>query len=305
MQWQWLIGPAIGGVIGYITNDIAVRMMFRPHTEKRLWGKRIPFTPGIIPKGRPRLAKSIRDVLDHDLLSAEVIASALLSPEMVQKTESAVDQVLSSILSEKRTPRMFLASAFGEEALSAFEAEAKRAVGIFLMEKILESGIEKPAATLIVEEAKKRVKGSPAAPLALFFDEKRSVSMEEKLAQSIREMIATHLPDMVDGMIEKAASDGLDTPLGVLAQKYGEKAGDIRAFIMDQYKLTIEKVLPMALHALDLGTIVEEKLNALSMTELETLIMQVMRKELRAIVWLGALLGGIIGIANTFVPMLF
>ncbi len=305
MQWQWLVGPAIGSIIGYITNDIAVRMMFRPHTEKRLWGKRIPFTPGIIPKGRPRLAKAIRDVLDHDLLSAEVLSTALLSPAMVEKTEAAVDQALAAILQEERTPRMFLESTFGQKIFASFEAEAKRAVGIFLMEKILESGIEKPAAELIMEEAKKRVKGSPAAPLALFLDEKRSNSMEEKLAQTIREMIATHLPDMVDNMIEKAATDGLDTSLGTLVQKYGEKSEDIRSFIITQYKLAIEKALPMALQALDLGTIVEEKLNSLSMDELESLIMQIMRKELRAIVWLGALLGGIIGIANVLVPMLY
>lgn len=42
--------PIVGGVIGYITNSLAIRMLFRPHYKKRMFGKRIPFTSGIIPK---------------------------------------------------------------------------------------------------------------------------------------------------------------------------------------------------------------------------------------------------------------
>ncbi len=305
MEWQWLIGPAVGSVIGYITNDIAVRMMFRPHKELRVFGKRVPFTPGLIPKERPRLAAAIRDVLDQDLLSQEVLESALLSEAMIQKIEQAADSAMAAVLGEERTPRMLLENAFGAEAFGSFEKQTKRAIGIFLMEKLLESGIEGPASEVVVAEVKKRVKGSAAAPLALFWDDKRSASMEEKLAQTIREMIATHAPQIVDDMIENAAHDGLDTPIGELVRKYGEKAGDVRAFIVSQYGTVIKKGLPIALKALDLGEIVEEKLNSLDMAELEGLIMQVMKKELRAIVWLGALLGGIMGIANALVTVFF
>ena len=45
----YIIPPLVGGVIGYVTNDIAIRMLFRPHTAKHIMGWRIPFTPGIIP----------------------------------------------------------------------------------------------------------------------------------------------------------------------------------------------------------------------------------------------------------------
>lgn len=32
MDLSYIIAPLLGGVIGYITNDIAIRMLFRPHT---------------------------------------------------------------------------------------------------------------------------------------------------------------------------------------------------------------------------------------------------------------------------------
>ena len=49
-ETAYVIAPLLGGVIGYITNDIAIRMLFRPHKAKYVMGVHIPFTPGIIPK---------------------------------------------------------------------------------------------------------------------------------------------------------------------------------------------------------------------------------------------------------------
>lgn len=34
---SYIIAPLVGGVIGYVTNDIAIRMLFRPHTANTLW----------------------------------------------------------------------------------------------------------------------------------------------------------------------------------------------------------------------------------------------------------------------------
>ena len=32
MAFSFIVAPIVGGVIGYVTNDIAIRMLFRPHT---------------------------------------------------------------------------------------------------------------------------------------------------------------------------------------------------------------------------------------------------------------------------------
>ena len=45
---SYILPPLVGGVIGYVTNDIAIRMLFRPHTAKHFMGWRVPFTPCII-----------------------------------------------------------------------------------------------------------------------------------------------------------------------------------------------------------------------------------------------------------------
>lgn len=300
MQWNWILGPIVGAIIGYITNHIALRMLFKPHRAIYIGKWHVPFTPGLIPKGRPRLSRAVRDVLDAELLSADVLQEALLSESMLQKTEAFAEASLQKLLREESTPRIALTSVFGDTGLSSFESRAKREIIIFIMEKILDSGIERMAAGAALTEVKERIKGTAAAPLALFLDEKRTASMEDKLAQTIREMIATHAPGAMENMLEKMIHEGLDTPIGELLSQYDDHKDGVRSFLMEQYIQLIQKGLSGLVNTLDLGAIVEDKINALDNAELEALIVQIVSRELRAIEWLGGLLGAIMGLANSF-----
>ncbi len=59
MDWTFIAAPISGAVIGYFTNWLAIKMLFLPYKEKYLFGIKIPFTPGIIPKERKKLATGI------------------------------------------------------------------------------------------------------------------------------------------------------------------------------------------------------------------------------------------------------
>ncbi|MDR0557136.1 MAG: DUF445 family protein [Treponema sp.] len=73
----WLVPPVIGAFIGYVTNAIAIKMLFRPLTEKRFLGMRIPFTPGILPRQRHELAQSIGRMVERELLTPEIVRQRL------------------------------------------------------------------------------------------------------------------------------------------------------------------------------------------------------------------------------------
>jgi uncharacterized membrane protein YheB (UPF0754 family) len=73
----WLVPPIIGAIIGYVTNALAIKMLFRPLTEKRFLGMRIPFTPGILPKQRHELAQSIGRMVERELLTPEIVRQRL------------------------------------------------------------------------------------------------------------------------------------------------------------------------------------------------------------------------------------
>ena len=73
-----LAGPLIGAVIGYCTNYIAVKMLFRPYHPVKLCGRTLPFTPGIIPKRQPDLAKAVGKAVGENLFGEEEIKKILI-----------------------------------------------------------------------------------------------------------------------------------------------------------------------------------------------------------------------------------
>ena len=78
-----LVGPAVGAVIGYLTNYLAVKMLFRPYTEKRIGALALPFTPGVIPRRRDELARALGDAVGKRLVTRQDLASVLVSNESV------------------------------------------------------------------------------------------------------------------------------------------------------------------------------------------------------------------------------
>ena len=91
----YIVAPLVGGVIGYITNDIAIRMLFRPHTAKYVFGIKVPFTPGIIPKEKGRIAEAIGGAISQNLMNQEVLERYLLSDEMTLKVRTSVEDFLN------------------------------------------------------------------------------------------------------------------------------------------------------------------------------------------------------------------
>ncbi len=73
--------PVLGALIGYITNAIAIKMLFRPLREYRVFGIRVPFTPGVIPRRRAGLAESIGRMVSEKLLTQDAVLSKVESPD--------------------------------------------------------------------------------------------------------------------------------------------------------------------------------------------------------------------------------
>lgn len=80
----YILPPVLGAAIGFITNAIAIRMLFRPLEEKRIVGLRVPFTPGIIPRQRGQLAESIGKMVSQRLLTEEVLREKIGSEQFRQ-----------------------------------------------------------------------------------------------------------------------------------------------------------------------------------------------------------------------------
>lgn len=82
---QYIAPPTVGAFIGYLTNKIAIKMLFRPLKPWYVLGMRVPMTPGVIPSKRHELADNMgKMVADHLLTSAEI--EKALSQTQVRET---------------------------------------------------------------------------------------------------------------------------------------------------------------------------------------------------------------------------
>src|SRR5699024_10722903 len=62
----------IGSIIGGFTNFVAIKMLFHPYHEKKIFGYKLPFTPGLIPKRRNELSKKVGQMVTNQLLTPEI-----------------------------------------------------------------------------------------------------------------------------------------------------------------------------------------------------------------------------------------
>ncbi len=110
--WIYVAPPVAGAIIGYFTNDIAIKMLFRPYKPIYFGKRQLPFTPGLIPRNQERLAKRIADTIMGSLLTPgelQTLASRLLQTERVQGAilwllKLALDQV--QLDREQKTARI-------------------------------------------------------------------------------------------------------------------------------------------------------------------------------------------------------
>jgi uncharacterized membrane protein YheB (UPF0754 family) len=94
---SWVLPPVIGAIIGGVTNDVAIRMLFRPYAPWRVLGWRVPLTPGLIPRERAQIAQAIAQTFTEHVLDTDQVADLLLTDRvraaLRDKVAGMVDQL--------------------------------------------------------------------------------------------------------------------------------------------------------------------------------------------------------------------
>jgi len=112
---NYLISSFVGAVIGYITNWLAIKMLFRPHRQLKFLGLKVPFTPGLIPKERYRISRSVGQTIGEHLLTKETIVESLCSLEVNNRLESWVKEKVSALVNSTVTAHEKLKEILGNK----------------------------------------------------------------------------------------------------------------------------------------------------------------------------------------------
>lgn len=84
----------IGSLIGWVTNYIAIKLLFKPYDEKSILGIKLQ---GLIPKRKPEIAIKIGETVDRDLISIQDITKTIDSMEL----ETEIDSIVEDIVEKK------------------------------------------------------------------------------------------------------------------------------------------------------------------------------------------------------------
>lgn len=324
MEASYIIAPLLGGVIGYITNDIAIRMLFRPHTAKYVFGIHIPFTPGIIPKEKGRIAEAVGGVISENLMNKDVLEKYLLSEDMIGKVRSAVEEFIAIQQRNSETVVQFLEHYLSKEEIDAIAQNINHSITKQTYEKLADSTVGEKVAHIAIDHVAQKLTingaqellsgiggalgglGGMAAGLfggnivANFLGMLREPA-EHFLAKNINTMLRDNGEEIVSNMIGGEVDNFLNKPVSKLLEGHEEQMAQAVNTIESIYRSIITEHLPKILDSIDISKIVRERINEMDVNETEKLIFQVMDKELKAIVWLGALLGLVMGSINIFI----
>ena len=291
---KYIAGPVIGAAIGYLTNFIAVKMLFHPKKEIRLFGHILPFTPGAIPKGKPRLAKSVGNAVGNNLITQADIENKLLSDELA-------DNVAETILDKLSLSINDLFSGFSDMTEEDIESK-KEAFSNSMAKYISEAISQVDISGVIVEKAPDIIKAKlNNTMVGMFLTDELLKAVLSPVGAEIQEYIAQHGEEFIAPYVKQKLSDSGENPLSDIMEGLGIDRNQLKKVVAALYKNAVPGCTENLMNLLDLSGIVENKINAMSADELEALVMSVMKKELNTIVNLGALIGFILGLLNIFI----
>lgn len=373
-----MISVTIGALIGGITNYLAIKMLFLPRRTVYIAGRKLPFTPGLIPKRRDDIASSLGYVVAEYLVTSHGLTRMMRDSAFQSKLERAMRQFIEEQADHEQTVKEWFLSfgseqqwakglenaslivrrfiAQGVDRLWTGQLESGRNLGEWLnwnvevRQKWLSKGSDYIVAVLVSELSSIRGEellrsiivqfvqrsGGWWGTLAGFFldEDKLVVKVKGVLLQSLAsETVSGRIYDALERqlaswekmslaeVISKLAEDEHPKqwsehhiqrllPLEEWLRNFGEWR--ISALIHEFHDPitrmipvlatwtvnTLEKNMQHLVAAVELPRLVEHQVRQFPIERIEQIILNLSGQEFRAITWLGALLGGIIGLVQ-------
>lgn len=289
-MWHYIIPPLIGAVIGYCTNYIAVKMLFRPRNEIKVLGHTLPFTPGAIPKNKPRLAKAIGEVVETTFFGEETISAQFLSGE-------AEDNAVAQMVRGMDRP-------ISDLGISVLGSEEKYEKGLDRLSEILSQqflqSLRSGETIRMVSDTviDKLVDQFRGGMLGMFITD----SFVESAKQMVEAGIQGEIEDKGEEFLNRMVRSQMDTwsrdTLSEIAFEAGYSDERVERILRKAYRGAVKSAVPALIDRINVSGMIEEKVNDMSNEQLEELVLSVMKRELNLIVNLGALIGLILGCLN-------
>ena len=294
----WVLPPVVGALIGYVTNAVAIKMLFRPLKELRLFGIRLPFTPGILPRKRHKLADSIGRMVEHELLTPEVLRERLARAEVRGNIGNALGGYTAQML---------------DRPLSAWLEGS----GDFPLSELLNDFFNSYVFDFFLEELfRNLILGTAPKP-------EDSDSFSQRLKAGFRDFGGLFIP-AASGLVKNGLAKGMKNQsqgkisayrkaLESVIERYpglstmeflsigAENKGKADSFLALKAVEAVDENMDAALSSVNIKVLVSDRINSLDMLRVEKIILDVMAGQLKWINFFGAILGALIGFLEVLV----
>ena len=132
---QFLIMIIISGAIGWITNWVAIKMLFRPHKEINFGLFKIQ---GLIPKRRAEIGTGIANIIQNELISVKDVISNIDRVEFSKRLNDLIDDVLDKNLKKKVKEKFPLLQMFFSDKVAKDVGNTIKDIVMENQEKIFE-----------------------------------------------------------------------------------------------------------------------------------------------------------------------
>ena len=201
--WHIILPILVGGIIGYCTNYIAIKMLFRPHKAIYIGKWKIPFTPGIIPKNQKRLAGAIGDAVSGQLLTKDAVMESLdkTGEKYIMKMAERIyesDSCLLDILPKEFESKNII------ESVSTSLSEN-------ILEKARQIDFESAISQFTREALDSLLTGNPMLAMLIGADMQNMVC--DKLGNVVRMYLNAHGEEVLKGFILSYMRERADKPI--------------------------------------------------------------------------------------------
>ena len=295
IEWKMLAGPAIGAIIGYCTNWLAVKMLFRPLHPKYIGKYRLPFTPGIIPNGKQRLAKAIGNAVGNQLLTKEILESVLLSDDIKARLTDGLEGIIETSANSDTPVRALLTNFVDETDLGFSLFNLEKYISTRIEENLKNMNVGEIVAEQVSEAIKARVQGTM---IAFMVTDHLLASISNQIAEAIDNYVVDNVGMVVPKIVKNEFGHILDTPVKNIVAAAKDSKIDLNKIVLSIYEKFVMEKLPGVISVINFSGIAQARIEAMDEMEVETLVMSIMKKELGAVVNLGALIGFVLGLFN-------
>jgi uncharacterized membrane protein YheB (UPF0754 family) len=303
----FLIPPVVGAFIGYSTNVIAIKMLFRPLKERRIFGIRVPFTPGILPRQRHVLAQSIGSMVERELLTPEILRRRLAREDVREKIKTALVSFTEKIL-EKRPAEIFsgredmLSSRINSAAEKLYPSVSSSLIDFF----------HRPDIKRELEARGQLFLRNVFLQMNVFqrfflTAGQYDITLQEKMPQIIEDLISNIEALLKEKQIKTAFLNTISSSFGAMLGGQGKNIAELLElseadkkalddFLFDKFIAATDAQIEGILESINVKDLVADRIDSLDMERVERIILDVMSDQFKWVEIFGGILGFLIGV---------